>query len=271
MCSYSIEFEVDATGNVRMLRELPLFSLATNGLTLSATLNTPIGSSVAFDFGDGTGLADSTALPHTYAKPGRYDVLIRIVANGRLTEYHAAVVVSRQHTVQPPCVAVPLLQTILAGGKITLQPSLQPPPGESLTVIWRIDDQEPDAGSDPVTFTLDPGRYVLRVLAIRPLTARFYSQQRYAPDVHLQLNGLHLATNRTFDVATGTETTTNLNAFGQHVFGADTLSPTDRWTLELPLDDNPALVSVSSTDVKQHDLSELADAFLALEYKIKDG
>jgi len=270
LCSYPIEFEVDATGNVRMLRELPLLSFATNGLALSATLNTPSGSSVTFDFGDSTGLADSTTLPHIYTKPGRYDVLIRIAANGRLTEYHAAVVVSRQHAVPPPCVVAPLLQTTLAGGKITLQPSLQPPPGESLTVIWQIDDQEPDAGSDPVTFTLDPGRYVLRFSAIRPLTARFYSQQRYAPNVHLQLNGLHLATNRTFDVTTGTETTTNLNAFGQHVFGSGVLSPTDRWTFELPLDDNPAVVSVSSTDVKQPDLSELADTFLALEYKIKD-
>jgi PKD repeat protein len=270
MCSYPIEFEVDAAGNIQMLRELPLFTVATNGLALSATLNTPIGSSVTFDFGDGTGLADSTALPHTYAKPGRYDVLIRIAANGRLTEYRAAVVVSRQHTVQPPCIAVPTLQATVSGGKITLQPSLQPLPGESLVVTWRIDNQEPDAGSDPVTFTLDPGRYVLRFSAIRPLTARFYSQQRYAPTTPLTLNGLHMATNRTFDVATGAETTTNLNAFGQHVFGPGTLSPTDRWTLELPLDDNPAVVSVSSTDVKQHDLSELADTFLALEYKIKD-
>jgi hypothetical protein len=229
-----------------------------------------MGSSVTFDFGDGTGLADSTALPYTYAKPGRYDVLIRIAANGRLTEYRGAVVVSRQHTVQPPCIAVPTLQATVAAGKITLQPSIQPPPGESLAVTWRIDNQEPDADSDPVTFTLDPGRYVLRFSAIRPLTARFYSRQCYAPTTPLALKGLNLATNRTFDPATGSENTTNLNAFGQHVFGASTLSPIDRWTLELPLDDNLSVLSVSSTDVKQYDLSELADSFLTLEYKVKD-
>ena len=262
MCSYPIEFAVDAAGNIEMLRELPLISFSTNELTLAATLNTPVGSSVTFDFGDGTSLVGSTALPHTYAKPGRYDVLVRIAANGRLTEYRATVLVSRQHTIQPPCVAVPILQTTLTGGKITLKPSIQPPLGESLFLIWRIDNQEPDTGSDPVTFTLDPGRYVFRFLAIRPLTARFYSQQRYTPTTTLPLKGLHLATNRTFDATTGAETTTGLNDFGQHVFGGRTFSPTDRWTFELPLDDNPCAVSVSSTDVKQHDLSELSDAVL---------
>jgi hypothetical protein len=48
------------------------------------------------------------------------------------------------------------------------------------------------------------------------------------------------------------------------------LSPVDRWTFELPLDGNPSVVSVSSTDVKQHDLSELSDALLALEYQVRD-
>lgn len=274
MCSYPIEFEIDATGTVRMLRELPRVALTTNGLVLSATLNTPAGSSVTFDFGDGTGLADSATLPHTYAKPGRYDVRIRIARAGRLTEYRAAVVVSRQHTVLPPCIVIPQLPTTAApDNTFKLRPSLQPQPAEPLSVTWRIDNHEPDAGSDPVTFTLGPGRYVLRFSAIRPLKARFYSQQRYTPTAPLMLKGLHLATNRTFDVTTGAETTSNLNAFGQHVFGPSpsaTLSPIDRWTLELPLEDNPCVVSVSSTDMKQHDLGELADVFLALEYKIKD-
>ena len=157
--------------------------------------------------------------------------------------------------------------------ELELKPSFQPQPAESLSVTWRIDNQEPDAGSDPVTFTLDPGRYVLRFSAIRPLTARFYSQQRFTHTAPLPLKGLLLTTNRTFDVVTGAETTVNLNAFGQHVFGPGagaTLSPTDRWTLELPLEDNPCLVSVTSIDHKQHDLGELRDVFLALEYKVRD-
>jgi hypothetical protein len=84
------------------------------------------------------------------------------------------------------------------------------------------------------------------------------------------MDGLHLATNRTFDATTGNETTATLNTFGQHVFGGKTLSPIDRWTLELPLDQNPCLVSVSSIDTKQPDLSDLADTLLPMEYQVKD-
>lgn len=271
MCAYPVEFEVDAAGQVKLLREFPRFSFSTNGLELSATFSTPAGATVTFDFGDGTGLVDSTALPHTYARPGRYEALVRIAAGGRLTEYRAAVVVSRQHPVSSPCIAIPTLQTTLVDSKIKLERSLEATPGEMLSVVWRIDNAKPDAGSDPVTFTLDPGRYVLRFSAIRPLTARFYGQQRFDPTSPLEMKSLHLTTNRTFDLETGDETTASLNNFGQHVFGQDILAPTDRWTLELPLDDNAGLVSVSSTDVKQHDLSELSDAVLALEYEVHDA
>ncbi|MEJ7608476.1 MAG: PKD domain-containing protein [Bryobacteraceae bacterium] len=186
ICSYPVEFVVDAAGSIQFLRELPRFSLETNGLVLNATLNTPTGSAVTFDFGDGTGLAESTALPHTYTRPGRYDVLVRIAVNGRLTEYRAAVVVSRQHIVQPPCIAIPSLQTTVVGSEIRLAPSLQGPPGEPLDVTWRIDNKQPDAGSDPVTFTLEPGRYVLRPSAVRPLNARFSSRQRFDPNTSLK-------------------------------------------------------------------------------------
>jgi hypothetical protein len=133
-----------------------------------------------------------------------------------------------------------------------------------------VEGREADSVSGPVTFTLEPGRYVLRFTASRPLTARFYSRQRYTPEVPVALDGLHLATNRTFDVATGNETTASLNAFGRHVFEGVTLSPNDRWTLELPLEDNPGLVSVSSADAKQCDLCDLTDVFLALEYRVRE-
>lgn len=143
---------------------------------------------------------------------------------------------------------------------------------------WRMDGIEADAGSNPVTFTVDvpaPGttrRYVLRLSAVRPLQARFHSRQRYLPSVQLNVEGLHLATSRTFDVATGNETTASLNAFGQHVFGGvSALSPIDSWTLEFPLDDNLCLLSVSPGDSKQHDLGELSDVFLTLEYKVREN
>lgn len=267
-CAYPVEFEVDAGGGVRLLRELPAVAFTSSGLALDVTLSTPPGATVTFDFGDGTGWADSTALPHAYARPGRYDVLVRIAANGRLTEYHASVVVSRQHVVQPPCVALPVLNTTVSGSAVVIQPALQVPSGESLAESWRIDGREPDPGPGPTTFTLAPGRYVLRFSASRPLTGHFYGQQRHVPGTPVLLERLHVATNRTFDATTGTETTAALNAFGQHVFGGDALSPADRWTLDLPLDENPCLVSVTSTDTRQHDLGDLADVFLALEYEV---
>src|SRR5690606_20323528 len=120
MCSYPIEFEVDGAGTVTLLRAPPAISFTTAGLALNATLSMPAGSTVTFDFGDETGLQDSTALPYTYARPGRYEVLVRIAADGRLTEYRADVVVSRDHAVLPPCIALPVLQTAVSGGKVVL-------------------------------------------------------------------------------------------------------------------------------------------------------
>lgn len=278
MCSYPIEFELDSTGAVTILRNLPDgLSFTGTGLSLNATI--PPGSSVTFDFGDGTGL--TSAASHTYTRPGRYEVLIRIASNGRLTEYRAVVVMSRNHSISllPPCVAAPLIQASVAGDKVRLQPSLRVPSNELLTPIWQIDRLKPDSGSNPLTFTVErpeedkPRRYVLRFTAIRSLTSRFYCQQRFVPTDPLPMKGLHLATNRTFDVEAEVETTTNLNDFGKHVFGVGlpaTLSPTDQWTLDLPLELNPCLVSVSSNDAKQHDLGELADVFLALEYVVKE-
>jgi hypothetical protein len=270
ICSYPIEFEVDQAGGIRTLRELPRISFSANGLVLDATLNIP-GATATFDFGDGSGVADGSTLPHTYARPGRYDVVVRIAAGGRLTEYRAAVVVSQQHAVSSPCIVFHQLPASLSSGKLILPSTLQSSSGETLPVSWRIDGRQPDPGSSPISFTLGKGRYVLRLTAIRPLVARFFSQQRHDPTTEVAFDGLHLATNRTFDV-TGAETTSTLNEFGMQVFkqfpAPETLSPIDRWTLDLALDENPCLVSVSAADARQHDLGELSDVFLSLEYVV---
>lgn len=271
ICSYPVEFTIDASGVVEVLRAFPLFSFTANELDLDVTLNTPAGAVVTFDFGDGTGILDATALPHRYPRPGRYDVVIRIALDGRLTVYRAAVVVSRQHDLMPPCVGFPDLQTSVSGGKVKVTPTLDTLSGESLFTRWRIDGHEPDVGSNAATFTLAPGRYVLRFLAVRPLTARLHSTQRHIPTATFPLNGLNLATNRTFDVITGLETTGGLNTLGQHVFAASPIVPIDRWTLELALDDNPGLVGVSTTDTRQHNCDDLFDVMLALEYEARDA
>jgi hypothetical protein len=267
MCSYPIELAVDGAGNVTMLRTPPGIAFSTTGLALDATLATPAGATVTFDFGDGSGLQDASALPHTYARPGRYEVLVRIAVNERLTEYRADVVVSRDHAVLPPCVALPVLQTAVSGGKAVVTPSLQMPSGEALAAIWQMDHVQADDTPGPVRFTLDPGRYVLRLRALRPLTARFHSRQRHLPAVALPVEGLHLATNREFDENTGNELPTTPSPFAAHVFGAGVVSPVDRWTLELNVEDNPQLLSVTTQDLKQLELGEMSDVFLALEYR----
>jgi hypothetical protein len=124
------------------------------------------------------------------------------------------------------------------------------------------------ADSGPVTLNLKPGSYVLDFGATRKLSARFYSKQRYLPAVPFNLNRDGIATNRTFDLATGAETTTSPNAFSTQLFGNGNvvLSPVDRWTLELPLAENPWFMSVSPTDIAEFDGGELADAILSLEF-----
>jgi hypothetical protein len=270
MCSYPVEFELDASGNVTLLRQLPPASLTVTGLDVDATLNLPPGATVTFDFGDGSGPVDSTELPHSYARPGRYDVRIRVAGQQRLTEYVATIVVSRQHEVLPPLLARPSLEATVVSEGVRIEPSLDVAGGETVAVTWRIDGMRPVAGVTPPSFVLQPGRHVLHFTAIRPLTARFHSRQRFDPDEPFLLNGLAVATNRTFDTGTGNETTTSMNAFGQHVFSAGPVAPNDVWTLELRLDENPALASVSPADLLQHYIGELADTVLALEYVVRD-
>src|SRR3569623_1917 len=260
-CAYYVEQDIAAAGQILVRREQPRFALATNGLTLSLTSSLPPGATISIDCGDGSGMIGMAQMPHTYARPGRYEVLIAIASAGRLTEYRAAVVVSRTIAVKPPCIAIPALAATVAGTDITVQASLDAPT-EPLSVRWRLDGE-----SGPGPFTVRPGRHVLDMIAVRPLVARVYSLQRYAPEVALPMEPLQLATNRTFDVATGDETTTALNAFGQHVFEPVPLVPFDRWTLELRADDTPHTISVPANDVVQRDLRELADIYLALELR----
>jgi hypothetical protein len=200
-----------------------------------------------------------------YPRPGKYEVRVRIAALGRLTEYRAVVVVSEQHAVAQPVIAHPQLVATVEAGGLRVVPSLFVPSGESLGVSWRLDRQRPDIGAAP-SFLIQPGRHVVEFTATRPLSARFFGEQRFDPNTQIQLDRIHVTRNRTFDPTSGAETTGGLNTFGQHVFGGATLSPADRWTLDLPLDDNPGLVGVTGRDFRLYNLAEIADVVLALEY-----
>ena len=80
-----------------------------------------------------------------------------------------------------------------------------------------------------------------------------------------------MATNRTFDPDTDADTTAASNALATQLFGSGTavVSPVDRWTLELPRDENPWFVKVSPSDVAEFDGSELSDAVLSLEFRVR--
>jgi hypothetical protein len=266
LCAYAVDFEVDATGSVSLFGDLPQFSLNTTGLSLDATLALPAGAVASFDFGDGGGFLDSSSLPHTYAQPGRYEVTVRIGRSGRLTEYRAAVVVSRSANFPAPCIALPVLDTAVSGGRVVLTPSLQVPSGETLRAMWQVERVAADVSPGGVSFSLAPGRYRLQLKAFRPLVARFHGRQRHLPDVPLAVDLLHLATNREFD-ANGAALPTTPNDFTQHVFGGGEISPRDRWVLELRPDENPQFASVTRQDVPQFELEELSDVFLSLEYR----
>jgi hypothetical protein len=123
------------------------------------------------------------------------------------------------------------------------------------------------ANAGTLVMPLAAGRsHVVRFSAMRNLSARFYGKQRYEPATPVVLSRGRAATNRTF--VDGAETTTAANSFTTHVFANRVLSPADRWTLELPLEANLWLSSVSMSDVLELDGSELADAVLGLEYVI---
>src|SRR5206468_202354 len=64
------------------------------------------------------------------------------------------------------------------------------------------------SNSGPVSLNLAPGSYVLDFLATRKVSARFYSKQRYLPTETVELYRGGISTNRTFDLTSGTETTT---------------------------------------------------------------
>jgi hypothetical protein len=201
-------------------------------------------------------------------RPGRYTVLTRISQNGQLFEYRSAVVVSANQTVSAPVIVAPVLSVgALAGGTVPLTISL--PAGlTDISLDCRIGGVPKFADSGSVVFDLKPGSYVLNFLAVRKLSARFYSKQRYLPISPVALSRGRVSTNRTFDLATGVNTTTSPNAFSTQLFGNGTvtLSPVDRWTLELPLADNPWFTTVSPSDIAEFDGGELADAILSLEF-----
>ena len=283
-CRYPVEIDIAANGTLNILTTLPQFTLTSNALTLHGTFAGSNDTAVTWDFGDGSALAQGRDVQHSYNRPGRYEVLTRLVRAGRLTEYRSAVYVSGNHTVSPPLIATPTIAVatpIPASGPIDLNVKLATAM-TGVAIDCAIGKVRAFAASGPLTLKGigrgTPGksnRVVLDFLATTNLSARLYSKQRFLPTEAVSVPRLRISTNRTFANRGDTETTTTPNPFTKHVFGANPaqtiISPSDRWTLELPATENPWFVGVSSSDVTEFDGGELDDAVLSLEYLVQSS
>ena len=267
-CRYPIRVQV-SSGAVSLLTILPQLTLTQNGLTVNCAFNGPADIQATWDFGDNSAIVEGATAQHSYSRPGRYTLLARLSKNGTLVEYRSAIVISTNNAVVTPLIVAPVLSAgpVSADGTVPLTISL-PTGVTDVSLECSVDRTRGFADSGMAVLNLKPGSYELDFLATRKLSARFYGKQRYLPTDTVDLYRDRTATNRTFDLATGAETTTSPNAFSTQLFGNgnDVLSPVDRWTLELPLADNPWFMSVSPSDVAEFDGGELADAILSLEF-----
>jgi hypothetical protein len=285
MSHCEVQIRITPAGELKLISEIPQvrFTLgdSTNPLSLKvqAILQGP-GVEVSWDFGDGSALQSGADKQHMYGKPGRYTVTLRVVRNGRLSEFRADVVVSRSHTdrLRPPVTAFPTFTREtgagVPAGHTRVVGVVNGPADDPVTANWGVGGQRGMKGNR-AAFDLKPGDYTWFFTAVRTLKARVYCTQRHRHAPMFDFKGLSLASNRRFDL-NGTETTgigqnPPANLVTKHLFGEGVLSPVDEWTVELPLFDNACLRSVSATDVEQYSLAEIQDVVLGLEYEMVPG
>lgn len=284
MSRYEVQLRITKTGVLEVRSEIPkvTFTLggAANPLSLTAEATLPPGADISWDFGDGSARQPGADQQHTYAKSGGYKVTLRVVRNGRLSEFCADVAVSRSHAgeLRPPVTAFPTIRREtgagIPDGHTRVVGTVNGPAGDAVIANWRVGDQGGQKG-DNATFDLKPGDYTLFFTAVRLLKARVYCTQRHLPGPLFDFNGLSLASNRRFDLdgvqITGTGENPPANSLATHLFAEGALSPVDEWSVELPLAENAFLRSVTATDVQQYGLAEIQDVVLALEYETTPG
>ncbi len=265
-------------------------------LRIAGELIAPPGAMATWDPGDGTAILEGTAFEHEYAKPGVYEVTLRIVRGERLHEYLCEIAVARDVLLQLPLVAVPELikellspaekRTIRARATFPSEAGLQ----SRTATTWHVVEEprarrvpEEGGASDPNEAIFDlpleavagSRRLHLAFRAVRSQDVLFYSRQRYrrGPDQTLQMAALNIATNRRYD---GTGTPPPLNAAAKHFFGdppTAVFSPVDAWSFEFPKPANgqQAPGPFSAPESKPGNLifdgAEIGDLVLTLEYE----
>jgi hypothetical protein len=212
---------------------------------------------------------------HTYAKPGRYTLTLRCVQDGALAEFRVSVMVPRTQKLGDPLVihahrvafdATTKAMTFSTGGAVQ----------QAARMLWRVGELSAEGSS--ATFALKPGNYILDFAALRQLTGKVYSTQRYVKDLTpLPLTGFSVTTNRTFD-ETGTETNGTgmpplpaCNELAKRLFDSGAIAPADGWTFELTPEDLLGVPAGTPIGKEELDLSDVQDVILTMEYDVTPG
>lgn len=265
-------------------------------LQIGGELTAEAGTTATWDPGDGTAILEGTTFKHEYARPGVYEVTLRVVRGERLQEYVSEIAVARDLLLDLPLVAVPELskepqsppdkRTIRARATFPSEGGQQ---GRTATT-WHVIEaprarRAPDEGgaSDPNEAVFDlpfeavagNRRLHLAYRSVRSQDVLFYSRQRYRrePSHALHMAALNIATNRRYDE---TETPPPLNTATKHFFGdppTAVFSPVDSWSFELPRQENgqqapgPFSAPGSKPGNLLFDGAEIGDLVLTLEYE----
>jgi PKD repeat protein len=288
MSQLQVQVRITSSGDLVVDSEIPEITFSPSspsqplGLEVQAGLaGGLVGADLSWDFGDGGVFKIGAAQSHVYSKPGKYTVTLRVVRNGRLSEFRSDVVMSRAHAngLVPPLMAFPVLSPETAAnvpaGRTRIKAEVRAQAADPVVTTWRIGNEASGKGS-LASFDLPPGTHILHFRAVRMIRAHVYNRQQHQPEASLEFDGLHLTSNRRFDLdgteTTGTGANPPVNVFATHLLTGRTLSPVDDgWTVELLRSENPFLQSVTGTDNEQIDLGEIFDAVLALEYETMYG
>jgi hypothetical protein len=256
------------------------------------------GNTTAFwDSGDGTATLQGSTFEHEYARPGVYQVTLRVVRGEQLREYVSEIAVARDVLLELPLVTVPELikESQSPTGKRTIRARATFPSEvghESQTAtMWHISEaprtrrtlEENGTLADPNEAVFDlpleaiagNRRFHLAFRAARSQDVLFYSRQRYRrdPSHALHMAALNVATNRRYD---GSGTPPPLNAATKHFFGDPptmVFSPVDTWSFEFRRLENgheapgPFAAPGSTPGNVLFDGSEISDLVLTLEYE----
>ena len=271
---HRVDLRIGADGSLQVLSEVPEVSFEIGGpgrfMQVTAKLK-PDGADAQWDFGDDSAPVRGNTGQHTYARPGKYVITLRLVRGGRLTEFRADISVSRTRIMVPPVTAFPML-TKQAGMATPLIAKIKASAADGkVAVNWQVMNGASASGNNVSFSDLAAGDHSLLCHVSRELTVRVYGQQQYKPDAKLSMPTRSLASNRKFDANTGTDlTATTANAFTKHLFAAPSaaLSPIDRWTLEILPADNSFLNAASDSDQIQLDLSAFQDVVWTMEYEV---